>query len=252
MAWGQLNVEPADLTRVADEYSSLHTAAAAIGPQVTDEVHRVIATHGPMGYPVAVGIVSSMARRQAALDAKAADFSVYSERFLEHAAAYRDADHAGAQRFDALDFSDGAPPPVIDDDKPTGEPFHRRPCWIATADGDTSACSGDTTEYVYVENGVWKNRQVDNGFVSELPTDAAGPGSALLPAPPPPGSNPFDAAAPRDTTVYWPKPDGSIGEAWIDPNGGPILTTDTTAEPRIAPISPGGDLTERWSPQGPS
>lgn len=249
MTWGELNVDPDDLTRVADEYSSLQTAAAAISPQAADEVHRIITTHGPMGYPVAVGIVSSMARRQSALDAKAADFGQYSERFLEHAAAYREGDHLNAHRFDALDFSESGPPAI--DDTSAGEPFRRHPCWIATADGDTSACSKDTTEYVYVENGVWKNRQADNGFVSELPLDVAGPGSTLLPAPPTPGSNPFDNAAPRDTTVYWPKPDGSIGEAWISPDDGSILTTDTTAEPRIAPVQPGGDLTARWFPDRP-
>lgn len=74
MAWGDLNVEPADLTRVAGEYSGLQTAAASIGPLAVDEVSRIIASHGPMGYPVVVGVVTAMAHRQAALEAKAADF----------------------------------------------------------------------------------------------------------------------------------------------------------------------------------
>ncbi len=41
-------------------------------------MNRIIASHGPMGYPVAVGVVTGMARRQAALEAKAADFGQYS------------------------------------------------------------------------------------------------------------------------------------------------------------------------------
>jgi hypothetical protein len=98
MALGKLNVEPGDLSRVAGEYSGLQTAAAAIGPHAVDEVNRIIATHGPMGYPVAVDVVAGLARRQATLETKAADFGQYSERFVEHADAYRDADHQGAQR----------------------------------------------------------------------------------------------------------------------------------------------------------
>ena len=51
---GKLDVNLPDLSRVADDYAELQTAAAAISPQTVDEVQRIIATHGPMGYPVAV------------------------------------------------------------------------------------------------------------------------------------------------------------------------------------------------------
>ena len=83
---GKLDVTPADLNNVADQYAELQTAAAAIGPQAVDEVNRIIATHGAMGYPVAVGVVAGLARRQAQVEGKAADFGRYAERFNEHAA----------------------------------------------------------------------------------------------------------------------------------------------------------------------
>ncbi len=242
MAFGKLDVEPADLVRVAGEYSGLQTAAAAIGPLAVDEVNRIIATHGPMGYPVALGVVAGLTRSQGQLDAKAADFGVYSERFEEHAAAYRDADHMGAQRFDALTFAEGAAPPTPDDDDQPPVDFPKHVCWIGTAGGDTSVCSKDTTEYMYVEDGVWKNRQVDNGFVSELPASAGGPRTTLLPTPPPPGSDPFTDAGPRDRTVYWPNPDGSMGRAWRQPDGSIVSSDDSEPGLTLSPVMP-GDLT---------
>jgi hypothetical protein len=96
-----LNVNPADLLRVADDYTELQARAAAIGPRAVEEVQRIIASHGPMGYPVAVGIVTNLARKQAALDAKAADFGRYGQRFTEHANAYVSEDREAAQRYDA-------------------------------------------------------------------------------------------------------------------------------------------------------
>src|SRR5205814_7667649 len=68
----------ADLLRVAADYAELHARAATISPQAAAEVQRISATHGPMGYPVAVGIVTNLARQQAALDAKTAQFDQYS------------------------------------------------------------------------------------------------------------------------------------------------------------------------------
>ncbi|AGB27277.1 Protein of unknown function (DUF2580) (plasmid) [Mycobacterium sp. JS623] len=96
-----LDVNPADLLRAADNYAELQLRAAAIGPKAVEEVQRIIATHGPMGYPLAVGVVAGLARRQAALDAKAANFGQYSQRFTEHAAAYRDQDLQGARDYAA-------------------------------------------------------------------------------------------------------------------------------------------------------
>lgn len=104
-----LDVDPADLTRAAGDYAELQLRAAAIGPKAAEEVQRIIATHGAMGYPLAVGVVAGLARRQADLDTKAAHFGQYSQRFTEHAAAYRDQDLQNARNYDAppataLDF----------------------------------------------------------------------------------------------------------------------------------------------------
>ena len=71
-----------------------------MGPHAVAEVQRIIATHGPMGYPVAVGIVTNLAHRQAVLDAKIADFGHHSQRFTEHAATYTDQDRDAAQTYD--------------------------------------------------------------------------------------------------------------------------------------------------------
>jgi hypothetical protein len=100
---GHLNVNPADLRQAADNYAELQARAAAISPQAVEEVNRIIATHGPMGYPAAVGIVTGLARREAQLAAKSADFGQYSERFNEHAATYVGEDAEGAARIQAAD-----------------------------------------------------------------------------------------------------------------------------------------------------
>ena len=103
---GKLDVNPADLHNVADQYAELQTAAAAIGPQAVDEVNRIIATHGAMGYPVAVGVVAGLARRQARVEGKAADFGVYAARFREHAATYQTGDLEGAARYQSVSQTD--------------------------------------------------------------------------------------------------------------------------------------------------
>lgn len=99
---GRLDVHPADLTHAADQYVQLQMTAAAIGPQAVDEVNRIIASHGAMGYPVAVGVVAGLARRQVALERKAAEFGVYAERLTAHAATYLDQDQAGARDISAV------------------------------------------------------------------------------------------------------------------------------------------------------
>lgn len=100
-----LNVNPADLHKAADEYTHLQACAARITPQAVEEVNRIIATHGLMGYPAAVGIVAGLARREAKVAAKAAEFGQYAQRFTEHAATYRGEDAAGAGRMSGVDFS---------------------------------------------------------------------------------------------------------------------------------------------------
>jgi Excreted virulence factor EspC, type VII ESX diderm len=215
MSVGKLNVNLPDLSRAADDYAELQTAAATISPQAVDEVKRIIATHGPMGYPVAVGVVAGLARRQGPLESKAAQFGQYSELFHEHAGTYSDADHEAAQRFEALDFTEGVIQPKPNDDEPS-PPYPRLTCWIGSADGDTSVCSEDATEYMYVEDGTWKVRQVDNGLVSELPP-RYGEQQALLPSPAAPGSDPFAGVPSGDNQVVWPNPDGTIGGASASP-----------------------------------
>lgn len=103
---GRLDVNPADLNTVADQYAQLQAAAASIGPQAVDEVNRIIASHGQMGYPVAVGVVAGLARRQSQLEGKAADFGVYATRFNEHAAAYRSGDLDGASLYQQVSVPD--------------------------------------------------------------------------------------------------------------------------------------------------
>ncbi|WP_006243934.1 hypothetical protein [Mycolicibacterium tusciae] len=233
----KVNVNYSDLSRASGEYAELQAQAAALSPLAAEEAQRIIASHGPMGYPVAVGVVAGLARREARVQAKAAEFGQYSERFLEHEATYRDVDHAGAQGYRALDFSEGAQLPTPDDYEST-DSFPKRVCWIGTADGDTSVCSEDTTEYLFVEDGEWKNRQVDSGFVAEL-LPSQTPKQTLLPEPPAPGSDPFANAAPRDVAVFWPNPDGTMGRAYRQPDGSVVSTHDGGPGLQLSPLRPG-------------
>lgn len=100
-----LDVTPADLINTADQYADLQRQAAAIGPHAVGAVNQVIATHGAIGYPVAVGVVMGLAPRQAQVEMKAAQFGVYSARFTEHAAAYQGQDSAGAAGYQQALFS---------------------------------------------------------------------------------------------------------------------------------------------------
>ncbi|WGI35970.1 type VII secretion target (plasmid) [Mycolicibacterium aubagnense] len=101
---GQLNVNPADLLKTADSYTELANRVAAMSPRVADEVQRVVATHGPMGYPVAVGILRGMVPADQAATAKAADFGKHAERFTEHAAAYSSRDAEGAANYAGIQY----------------------------------------------------------------------------------------------------------------------------------------------------
>lgn len=98
----ELNVNPADLLRVADAYSDLATRAAHIAPQAATEVQRIAETHGPMGYPTMVGIAAALAKSEGALAAKVADFTSHSQRFTEHAATYQNVDGEGTQRLNRI------------------------------------------------------------------------------------------------------------------------------------------------------
>ncbi len=96
---GTLNVRPADLHKSADDYTELAARVAAISPQAADELTRIIATHGVMGYPAAVGIAAGLAAQETALDAKSADFTRYAARLTEHAITYASTDAEGAARY---------------------------------------------------------------------------------------------------------------------------------------------------------
>ncbi|MBI2699679.1 type VII secretion target [Mycobacterium paragordonae] len=104
-----VNVNPGDLISAADSYAALAARAAQISPQAGEEIQRIAATHGPMGYPVAVGIAARLAEREGPLMAKVTDFGTYSQRFTEHAAAYTGADARGAAQIRAVDFTTETP-----------------------------------------------------------------------------------------------------------------------------------------------
>jgi hypothetical protein len=82
---------------------------------------------------------------------------------------------------------------------------------------------------MYVEDGTWKIRQVDNGMVSELPP-RYGEQQTLLPSPPAPGSDPFTGVPSGDRQVSWPNPNGTIGGAYRQPHGSVI---------QLPPMAPG-------------
>ncbi|ORX11373.1 type VII secretion target [Mycobacterium xenopi] len=130
---GSLDVTPADLLKAADDYAVLAQRTAVIGPQAAEEVERVIASHGPMGYPTAVGIVAGLESREAQVSAKAADFATYAQRFAEHAATYQSVDADGARRMNQATLLDmpgagggdaprvpGGSPVADDPDPPVG------------------------------------------------------------------------------------------------------------------------------------
>jgi Excreted virulence factor EspC, type VII ESX diderm len=105
----ELNVDVADLARFAGTYDELSARAKLISPQAATEVQRIAETHGPMGYPAAVGIATGLANAEGPLNAKVADFQTYSQRFTEHAATYTGQDSDGAQRIRSADFKTDTP-----------------------------------------------------------------------------------------------------------------------------------------------
>ena len=100
----QLNVNPADLLKAPDDYTDLAARAALLSPQALAEVNRVVDTHGPMGYPAAVGIAAGLATRDAPVHAKAHQFVQYAQRLTGHALTYAGEDTAAEARLNALTF----------------------------------------------------------------------------------------------------------------------------------------------------
>lgn len=211
-----LDAEPADLLRVADDYTELATRTTQLSPQALDEIKRIAVTHGPMGYPTIVGITTGMAARQARLHAKAADFDVYAERFREHAAAYLDQDHANAARLAALDF----PQAHIDPTPPPREPAeYPVVCWLPNADADPAQyCPADTTRIEYVDGeGQWIQKDIGTG-ANEVVMNGALPGVDYLPGPP------AGPAAPGITDRLWPDEHGNlVHEHRPDPGEPPTI-----------------------------
>jgi hypothetical protein len=153
--WGpQLNVELGDLHRAAGDYAELQARAAAIGPRSVEEVQRIIATHGPVGYPVAVGVVTGLARRQAAVDAQAVRFGEHGRLLTEHAAAYAAQDHENALRYDApADILDTAAAQVPHLMPPSGYII-----WCTPAD----LVSGFICEFLGEDGGItWRHSPID-------------------------------------------------------------------------------------------
>lgn len=93
---GHLDVRPEDLLNAADDYSQLAAQLKTLSPQAAAEVQRIIDTHGPMGYPAALGIAQSLAAHEGKIDAKSGDLLRNAQRLTEHARAYsgQDADLA--------------------------------------------------------------------------------------------------------------------------------------------------------------
>ena len=165
---------------------------------MVEEVNRIIATHGPMGYPVAVGVVAGLARRQTQVNTKATQFGQYSERFDEHAATYLKQDRAGAEWLNAIGFPD-VPDAIVAPTPPT-DPIELPPdvvCWIGDPNADAAAyCPARTTQHMYVDDkGQWFLREAETGVAHELPRWNRG-GDYYLPAPPAPARTPLKASYP--------------------------------------------------------
>ncbi|WGI35971.1 type VII secretion target (plasmid) [Mycolicibacterium aubagnense] len=226
----QLNVQAGTLERMADQYKDLAARASMIGPRVADEVQRVVATHGPMGYPVAVGILRGMVPADQAATAKAADFGKHAERFTEHAAAYTAADRAGAARMNSIGFpntpdayKDPSPPPPGQ-----ANPFI---CYIGTEDGDVKRiCPPDTKQVSYFDKAgryVIKDLKTEETEIRPLGPSEGNPTACWLPS----------ADANRSIC-------GPGTTSWTYPRGGNIVTEEIgpDGKHRIAFNTPPGPL----------
>ncbi len=262
----KLDVNPADLRNVADQYTQLQVVASAIGPQAADEVNRIIATHGQMGYPVAVGVVAGLARRQAQLEGKAADFGVYAERFEEHAAAYESGDQEGAEKYRDAD-GDGKPDKkddvqAVSNDVPLAPPTGTDP-----PHGKDPRYWIDTSKLIHVPDGElapYGTKQVGPNLW--YPSEDS---HYRVVPPPPPAKFPFDASdvvvlpsdelgpnrstgiAEQDGSTYWiPDPGrGYVGVPWPEPDV-PIDVRDVVYVP-AGELAPNGYieyLPNWWAP----
>lgn len=218
---GQLNVNPADLLKVAGEYSDLSARVAQLSPEAVEQVRSIAATHGPMGYPTAVGVAMGLASREPAMLDKAAQFDGHAARFTGHAAAYVDQDRAAAKKFDAIAF----PQMHVDPKPPPDKPTKWVVCWLPSPDADPAKyCPADTTRIEYVDSkGQWIQKDVETGKETNL-NDIALPGVQYLPGPP---SGP---APPGITDRLWPDDHGNLVQQTEGQGGEP---------PRVKVFPPG-------------
>ncbi len=199
---GQLNVNPADLLKAASDYSDLAARAAQLPPQAIAQIQSIAASHGPMGYPTAVGITAGLATREPAVQSQAVQFGQYADRFTGHAATYIDADRAAAAKLDAIVFPqmhvDPKPPPT----KPA-TPWVV--CWLPSPDADPAKyCPADTTRIQYVDGqGQWVQKDIGTG-ANQVILNGEIPGTQYLPAPP------TGPAPPGITDRLWPDEHGNL------------------------------------------
>ncbi len=219
---GRLNVNPGDLCRAADDYSELGAATARLPPLAAAEVERIAATHGPMGYPTAVGIAMGMAAREHSVQDIAAQFGQYADRFTTHASTYRDEDRRAAAVYDALQFPQmhvaPKPPP-----KESDEPWVV--CWLPSPGADPAKyCPANTTRVEYVDDkGLWIQKDIGTG-ANQVILNGSLPNTEYLPGPP---SGP-------------PEP-GTTARLWPDEHGNLVLEQhpDPRRPPKIQVLPPG-------------
>jgi hypothetical protein len=222
---GLLNVNPADLYRAADDYTELAARTAQLPAQARAEIQRIAISHGPMGFPMAVGIAAGMAARESAVQAKAARFEQYADNFTGHAAAYIDQDRAAAATFDALEFPQAHVDPKPPPDQPATLPVV---CWLPSPGADPAKyCPAETTRIEYVDDkGQWIQKDIGTG-ANEVILNGELPGVEYLPGPP------TGQAAPGTTDRLWPDEHGNLVHEHHAPAGGPP-TIEVLAPGRIS------------------
>lgn len=228
----RLNVNPADLLRAADAYGDLAARAAQISPQAAAEVQRISATHGPIGYPIAVGIAVGLVAREGRLQSKAADFATYDQRLRDHAAAYTDEDEMAAQRLRSIKWTNDFPEIYVGPKPPPPTQPQASVCYIGAEDGDVATlCPPDTDTVSYVDKaGNYVFKDLDSGQVTVHmkpgPVDG-NPQVCWLPS------------AGADRSICGP---GTT--SWMYPRDGFLVTEEqgSDAKPRITFQTPPGPL----------
>ncbi|HLR99564.1 hypothetical protein H7J77_01555 [Mycolicibacillus parakoreensis] len=107
---GGLKVNPGDLIAVADAYAELSRRLPHRTARTVEEIQNVLATHGTMGYPVAVGIARATAPAASEVEALSGEFADYSQRFDDSAGQY-----VAEDRVAAVSFKTAPPDDVVGD-----------------------------------------------------------------------------------------------------------------------------------------